>query len=169
MTGSWKHVTLCAASLIAGCGVSKAATDRGLVARYRGCTMALQQGDWGAWEHGCLAPGFVRHDPESGDATGAAAREYWQRVKEAFPDVRLQPQVVLAADHEVFAILRVTGTHAGVLHCHGDWTASHKPIEVLVLERMRFDDTGHATDDWLYYDATTVLKQVGALLPETAQ
>ena len=129
--------------------------------RYLGCTAMVEDGNWAGYEQ-CLAATYRRHDPD-GSGNRADVVEFWKHVKVAFPDLRLDPQLVVADHHDVYAVLLVTGTHEGTLHCHGDWPASHKPIRLFVIDRVTFDDTGHATDESFYFDANVVLAQIGVL------
>jgi predicted ester cyclase len=173
----WRLGLATLATVIAGCGdttpptptVTAAAPRNELAERYLGCTAALQQASWAAYERDCVTAGFVRHDRDGSDASRSQVLEYWQNVKVAFPDLRLDPQVVLVDHNEVFAVLLVTGTHKGLLRCHGDWAATDKRIGLLAFQHVTFDGAGHATDEWLYYDAKTVLGQVGVLPPDAGQ
>lgn len=149
-----------------GCGgarsASAGATEKELAQRYLRCDAALQASAWATYERDCLAVGFTGHR-EGGDVHRTETIAFWRGVHTAFSDLRLDPQLVLVDGRSVFAILLITGTQDGILHCHGDWPASNKRIGLLAMERVAFDDAGRITDEWLYYDSRTVRGQIGAL------
>ena len=125
------------------------------------CNALLEQASWDAYERECVAPGFRLHSPD-GDADHSETIEFWKGAKAALPDIHFTTQLTFVDHDEVLALVLVTGTHDGVMHCHGDWAPTHKPVRVLTVQRFVLDASGRVVDEWLAYNAMDLLNQIGA-------
>ena len=78
----------------------------------------------------------------------------------AFPDLRMEPEDVLASGDKVVARTRGTGTHRGEFM---GIPASGKSIDVELIDIMRFGEDGLVTEHWGVFDALTMMQQLGAI------
>lgn len=105
-----------------------------------------------------LADGLVDHDPAPDQSDGPKGiGEFWGTLKEAFPDVALEPVEVIATEDYVTAILDVTGTHKGDFLGH---EATDRTFKVRGIQVGRFEN-GKMTDRWGSTDQLGILQQLG--------
>ncbi len=108
-----------------------------------------------------LSESFIEHRPSGNDTSGIASfREFLKMVTEAFPDLRIQINDVLAEGSKVAVRLTVQGTHQGVLMGeiaptgkHAMWTG----IDILKIE------SGKITARWSERDLLGMMRQIGAI------
>ena len=95
---------------------------------------------------GLLADGFVEHEETPGLApTKEGVMEFFRMYRAAFPDLRLDPEDVLASGDKVVTRARATGTHQGELM---GMPPTGKNIDVQLIDIMRFDQDGLVAEQW---------------------
>jgi steroid delta-isomerase-like uncharacterized protein len=136
-----------------------------LAAKYVRCTEHVNASRWEQFESDCLAAGFVSHVMDDRDLRGPDALvQSLQDMKTAFPDWKIEPQLVLVNGRDIFAIVLSTGTHRGTLKTPvGELPATHRRLGQLFFHRIAFDDQYKATEEWAYTDFATMLGQLGKL------
>lgn len=106
-----------------------------------------------------VAPGCVDHDPAPGQGPGPEGfRTFFSGLRTAFPDLKVEPQTLLAEGDQVGFAYKVTGTH------RGDFMGvapTGKGIEVRGMQIGRFED-GKMVERWGSSDELGILKQIGA-------
>jgi len=112
-----------------------------------------------------LADGFVEHEVTPGlEPTKGGVKQFFTMYIAAFPDLRMEPEDVIASGDKVVARVRCTGTN------HGDFMgmpATGKSIDVEAIDIIRFGDDGLAHEHWGVFDAMKMMQQMGAI-PEAA-
>lgn len=78
----------------------------------------------------------------------------------AFPDLRMEPQDVLASGDKVVARARATGTNQGEFM---GMPATGKSVDVQLIDIIRFGDDGLAREHWGVFDALGMMQQLGAI------
>jgi len=63
----------------------------------------------------------------------------------AFPNLRMEPEDVLASGDKVVARLRATGTHEGELM---GIPATDRSVDVQLIDIMPFDENGLVAEHW---------------------
>jgi steroid delta-isomerase-like uncharacterized protein len=108
-----------------------------------------------------LADDVVEHEETAGlEPTKEGVQQLFHMYRAAFPDLRLEPEDILASGDKVVARVRATGTH------QGEFTgipASGKRVEVQLIDIIRFGDDGLAHEHWGVVDALALLQQLGAV------
>ena len=106
-----------------------------------------------------LADDFVEHEETPGLApTKDGALEFFRMYRAAFPDLRMDPEDVLASGDKVVARVRATGTHEGELM---GMPATGKSVDVQLIDIMRFDEDGLVADHWGVVDMLAMMQQLG--------
>ncbi|BDZ49152.1 hypothetical protein GCM10025867_13930 [Frondihabitans sucicola] len=110
-----------------------------------------------------LGEGFHRdvvdHDPVPGASAGLAGiQEFWSSFFEAFPDLDLQVETLVADDTQVAAVFTVSGTHTGPFQGH---EPTGKSFSVRGIQVGRFDDDGLLVERWGATDQATLMQQLG--------
>lgn len=78
----------------------------------------------------------------------------------AFPDLRMEPQDVLASGDKVVARARATGTNQGEFM---GMPATGRSVDVQLIDIIRFGDDGLAREHWGVFDALGMMQQLGAI------
>lgn len=108
-----------------------------------------------------LADDFVEHEETPGlEPTKEGVKQFFHMYRTAFPDLRMEPQDILASGDKVVARARATGTHQGEFL---GMAASGKSIDVQLIDIIRFGDDGLAHEHWGVFDALAMLQQLGAI------
>jgi len=108
-----------------------------------------------------LADDFVDHEELPGLApTRDGVTTFFRMYLAAFPDLRMMPEDVIASGDKVVARVRVTGTHQGAFM---GMPATGRPIDVQVVDIMRFGDDGRVREHWGILDQLTMMQQLGAM------
>jgi steroid delta-isomerase-like uncharacterized protein len=107
-----------------------------------------------------LDPEYVRHDANLPDVIGPRAqREFLVGVFNAFPDLDLTPEQLIAEDDLVTVRHVVRGTHRaeflGV-------PATGRPVVFQAMDVFRLTDNKIA-EQWVVIDALGLLQQLGAI------
>lgn len=107
-----------------------------------------------------LAEGFVEHEQTPGlEPTKEGVKQLFRMYREAFPDLRLEAQDVLASGDKVVARVRATGTHQGELM---GMPATGRQVDVQLIDIIRFGEDGLAREHWGVFDTLSLMQQLGA-------
>ncbi len=108
-----------------------------------------------------LTDDFVEHEELPGLAQGKeGVLELFRMYRVAFPDLRMEPDDVIAAGDKVVARVTATATQTGEFM---GMPASGKAVEIQLIDIMRFDDAGMVCEHWGVMDMLSMLQQLGAL------
>ncbi len=108
-----------------------------------------------------LADDFVEHEETPGLApTKDGVKAFFRIYIAAFPDLRLDPEDVLASGDKVVARVRATGTHQGEFM---GMPATGKGIDVQLIDIMRIGDDGLVREHWGVFDALAMMQQLGVV------
>ena len=110
---------------------------------------------------GLLADDSVDHEEVPGLApTKEGVIAFFRMYIAAFPDLRMDPEDVLASGDKVVARIRATGTHKGEFM---GMPATGKSIDVQAIDIIRFGDDGLAREHWGVFDVMKMMQQLGAV------
>jgi steroid delta-isomerase-like uncharacterized protein len=110
-----------------------------------------------------IADDFVEHEETPGlEPTKEGVKQFFHMYRAAFPDLRMEPQDVLASGDKVVARARATGTNQGEFM---GMPATGKSVDVQLIDIIRFGDDGLAREHWGVFDALGMMQQLG-LVPE---
>ena len=108
-----------------------------------------------------LADDFAeREDLPDFPPNKAGTIQFFQMLIEAFPDLRMVPEDVIASGDKAVARVRMTGTHKGPFM---GMAATGKRIEVKLIDITRFGDDGRAGEHWGVIDQLAMMQQLGAI------
>ena len=110
-----------------------------------------------------LADGFVEHEVTPGLApTKDGVLEFFRMYRAAFPDLRMDPEDVLASGDKVVARVRATGTHGGEFM---GMPPTGKSVDVQLIDILRFAEDGLVLEHWGIVDMLAMMQQLG-VVPE---
>ena len=115
-----------------------------------------------AWND-VLADRFVTHMP--GIPPGAdreAIRGLYERMADAFPDLRYEIEAEVAQHEKVMYRLRATGTHRREFH---GVDGSGKTASWDELHLFQFGTDGRIVEHWGLVDSATLMMQLGLMPP----
>jgi steroid delta-isomerase-like uncharacterized protein len=108
-----------------------------------------------------LADDFVEHEELPGlEPTKDGVQAFFHMYRAAFPDLRMSVEDVIVSDDKAVARVRATGTNQGDFM---GMPASGRPIDVQLVDIMRFDTEGLVHEHWGVLDAMTMMQQLGAI------
>lgn len=108
-----------------------------------------------------LADDFVEHEEAPGLApTKDGVLEFFRMYREAFPDLRMDPEDLFASDDKAVARVRATGTHQGEFM---GMPATGKSVDVQLIDIIRFGDDGLAREHWGVMDSLAMMQQLGVV------
>jgi steroid delta-isomerase-like uncharacterized protein len=108
-----------------------------------------------------LADDFVEHEQTPGLApTKDGVLEFFRMYRAAFPDLRFDPQDVIASDDKVVVRVRATGTNTGDFM---GMPATGKSMDMQLIDIVRFDDDGVGREHWGVADVMTMMQQLGVV------
>ncbi len=108
-----------------------------------------------------LADDFHEHEETPGLAPDKdGVLQFFRMYRAAFPDLRMEPEDVVASGDKVVARVRATGTHQGEFM---GMPATGKSIDVQLIDIMRFGDDGLAHEHWGIVDTMAMMQQLGAV------
>jgi len=108
-----------------------------------------------------LADDFVEHEETPGlEPTKEGVKQFFHMYRAAFPDLRMEPQDVVASGDKVVARARATGTNQGEFM---GMPATGKSVDVQLIDIIRFGDDGLAREHWGVFDALGMMQQLGAI------
>jgi steroid delta-isomerase-like uncharacterized protein len=106
-----------------------------------------------------LAPDFVEHEAMPGMAPGReGTRQLFTMMRAAFPDMRWDPEDVLADGDKAVARTRFTGTNSGEFM---GMPATGKSVSVQAIDIVRFGDDGLGHEHWGVFDMMGLMAQLG--------
>ena len=112
-----------------------------------------------------VADDFVEHEQIPGlEPSKDGVLTLFRGWREAFPDLHMGVQEIIAGGARTVARVTTTGTQSG------DWMglpASGRQVEVQLIDIMAFDDAGRIREHWGVMDMLSLLQQLGAI-PEPA-
>jgi predicted ester cyclase len=115
-----------------------------------------------------LDEGFVWEGSRTLGLGGQATTTAWRSLFSAFPDLRLEPEQVLAQGDTVVARWRLIGTHLADFAL----TGPEGPLRPVAATNRRIDlpacsvsevKHGRIVRCWVYRDVATLLRQLGLL------
>jgi len=126
---------------------------------------AFNKGNLDVFDEVC-ADGFVDHDPLMGDQDVEGVKRSIAGYREAFPDLTLRIEDVMACDDKV--VMRWTGEGTFQNEFMGLQPTGEKGDPVQGIGIDRFDDDGKVVESWGQWDTLTLLRNVGAIPSEAA-
>lgn len=145
---------------------AKPMTATELADMYKACVGHLNAQKFDEFKKSCIADGVTVHDmggmPETKGADAMMAMFKEQRA--AFPDMKLEPQIVAVSGRNVLSVLLMTGTHQGAMKGpSGEMPATNKKVGMLMFHRLAIDESNKASEEWVWMDAATMMNQLGVL------
>lgn len=108
-----------------------------------------------------IADDFVEHEEVPFmSPTKEGALAMLDGFRTAFPDLRMDPQDVLASGDKVIARVRMTGTHQGPF---AGMPATGRRIDIQLIDIMRWGDDGLCHEHWGVTDQFAMMQQLGAI------
>ena len=107
-------------------------------------------------------PDFVWHEPDQDLRGYEQAKQFASTFFQAFPDINISVDDVLAEGNKVVTRYTIRGTHQGETEEFGPPTGRQMALEGITIHR--FED-GKIVEEWERYDNLRVLQQLG-LVPE---
>ena len=108
-----------------------------------------------------LADDFVEHEETPGLApTREGVKQFFQMYVAAFPDLRFDPDDILASGDKVVGRVTASGTHKGEFM---GMPATGKHFSVQLIDIIRFGDDGLAHEHWGVVDVMAMMQQLGVI------
>ncbi len=108
-----------------------------------------------------LAEDFVEHEETPGlPPTKEGVKQFFRMYIAGFPDMRMDPQDILASGDKVVTRARGTGTHQGEFM---GLPPTGKRVDIDLIDIVRFGDDGLAHEHWGVFDALKMMQQLGAI------
>ena len=107
-------------------------------------------------------PDFVWHEPDQDIRGYEQAKQFVSSFFEAFPDISITIDDVIAEGDQAVSRYTIRGTHQGETEDFGPPTGRQMELEGITIHR--FED-GKIVEEWERYDNLSVLQQLG-LAPE---
>ncbi len=108
-----------------------------------------------------LADDFIEHEETPGLApTREGVMSFFRMYRAAFPNLRFDPEDVLASGDKVVTRARVTGTHQGELM---GIPATGKDVDVQLVDIMRYNEDGLVAEHWGVVDMLAMMQQLGVV------
>jgi steroid delta-isomerase-like uncharacterized protein len=108
-----------------------------------------------------IAEDFVDHEELPGLApTKEGVLAFFRMYMAAFPDLRMDPEDVIAGGDKVVARVRATGTHQGEFL---GMPPTGRRVDVQLVDIIRFGDDGLAHEHWGVLDQLSMMQQLGAI------
>jgi steroid delta-isomerase-like uncharacterized protein len=107
------------------------------------------------------APDYVGHDPSNPEEVRGlqAAKQAASDYRQAFPDLRVTVEDLIAEGDKVAARLRVRGTHLGDLNGVAP-TGRRVDFTGIVISRV---EGGRIVEDWANFDDLGMMRQLGVI------
>jgi steroid delta-isomerase-like uncharacterized protein len=107
-------------------------------------------------------PEFVWHEPDRDIRGYEQAKQFVSTFLEAFPDITISVEDVIAEGDKVVSRYTIRGTHQGETEEFGPPTGRQMELEGITIHR--FED-GKIVEEWERYDNLSALQQLG-IAPE---
>jgi steroid delta-isomerase-like uncharacterized protein len=108
-----------------------------------------------------VADDFVEHQGGPGfPATKAGTLEFFRSLRDAFPDMRMSVEDLIAGENKTVARVTITGTH------QGDFVgvpATGARVDMQLVDIMRFDGAGLVCEHWGVADMLSLMQQLGVV------
>ena len=158
----------------AGTGAGTAAAPeaklegKALADRYVECMGMANEKKWDDFRTKCLADDFKAHQADGPSTEGGDAAIAWFKDQTAaFPDMKLEPQLVLVDGRDILGVFLMTGTQSGPLKSPmGELPATNKKVGQLAFHRLKINDENRAAEEWIYMDPATLMSQLGVMPKE---
>ena len=124
---------------------------------------AFNKGNLDVFDEVC-ADGFVDHDPLMGDQDVEGVKRSIAGYREAFPDLTLRIEDVMACDDKVVMRWRGEGTFQNEFMGLQPTGEKGDPVQGIGIDR--FDDDGKVVESWGQWDTLTLLRNIGAIPSE---
>ncbi|MFF4899008.1 ester cyclase [Streptomyces sp. NPDC001068] len=119
---------------------------------------AVVSGDLDALDR-IVAADSVDHDPAPGQGPGPDGyKGMFGELREAFPDLNVQVEHLMATDDELAFAYVISGTHLGPLMGH---PATGRKVSYRGMQISRFDGDGKLVERWGSSDQLGMLQQLG--------
>jgi steroid delta-isomerase-like uncharacterized protein len=105
---------------------------------------------------------FVWHEPDRDIRGYEQAKQFVSTFFEAFPDINISVEDVIAEGDKVVSRYTIRGTHQGETEEFGPPTGRQMELEGITIHR--FED-GNIVEEWERYDNLSALQQLG-IAPE---
>ena len=106
-----------------------------------------------------VAENCVDHDLAPGQVQGPEGFiHFFTHFREAFPDLKVEPEALVADENNVTLAYTITGTHKGSFH---GIPATGKKIKARGIQIGRFEK-GKLIERWGSSDELGILKEIGA-------
>ena len=107
-------------------------------------------------------PDFVWHEPDQDIQGYEQAKQYVGTYFQAFPDINITVDDVIAEGDQAVSRYTIRGTHQGETEEFGPPTGRQMELEGITIHR--FED-GKIVEEWERYDNLSALQQLG-IAPE---
>ena len=112
-----------------------------------------------------VSPDVVEHEEMPGlSADREGVKQFMRAIREAFPDLHVAPQDVIASGDRVVARIRLTGTQRGEF---AGIPPTNKPVDVETIDIVRFEG-GRIAEHWGITDQLRMMQQLGVIPEEPA-
>lgn len=106
-----------------------------------------------------IAPNCVDHDSAPGQVQGPEGFiHFFTHFREAFPDLKVEPEALVADENNISLAYTITGTHKGSFY---GISATGKKIKARGVQIGRFEK-GKLVERWGSSDELGILKEIGA-------
>jgi predicted ester cyclase len=103
----------------------------------------------------------VDHDPAPEHAGFDGVKAYWAEMSDAFPDLHMEADVLVADDEHVAAAYRLSGTHRGRFQ---SVAPTGRRLEIRGMQIARFEN-GKIVERWGATDELGVLGRLNLTVP----
>lgn len=113
--------------------------------------------------HELIAPEAIDHEEALPGISGTVPEQIQQIVglfRSAFPDISLRVDDMIGEGDKVAARVTISGTHLGEFL---GIPASGRPINVQIVDILRFGEDGMMVEHWAVTDNLGMLQQLGAM------
>jgi steroid delta-isomerase-like uncharacterized protein len=108
-----------------------------------------------------VADDFVEHQGGPGfPPTKEGTLDFFRSLSNAFPDLRMNVEDLIAGGDKTVARVGVTGTHKGEFMGVPPTAAR---VEMQLIDIMRFDASGLVSEHWSVADMLSLLQQLGVV------
>jgi steroid delta-isomerase-like uncharacterized protein len=108
-----------------------------------------------------LADDFVEHEETPGLApTKDGVLAFFRMYRAAFPDLRMEPEDIVASGDKAVARVRATGTHQGEFM---GMPPTGQSFDVQLIDIMRFTEDGLVEEHWGVVDTLAMMQQLGVI------
>jgi steroid delta-isomerase-like uncharacterized protein len=108
-----------------------------------------------------FAPDILDHDPAADQGPGPEGFiSFFTNLREAFPDLKVAPEEMVADEEKIAIAYTISGTHKGNF---AGIPATGKKITARGMQIATFNSAGKIVERWGSSDELGILKQIGGL------